>query len=148
MLAHAERAGWNVGYATVGGMRAIDTTEWDKRGSERSGTEIVGGLGQRGLFDRGIVRVGRIVRSKMNIVGTAVQRVSLVLSEQRLRAWVKVVAIDVLRKMGCTKEEIVGLRSIGRGSVRVMFGGGLGHGELLWRKEVGWFSVSLSLEGV
>lgn len=84
----------------------------------------------------------------MNIVGTIVQRVSVVLGEQRLWAWVKAVAIDVLRKLGCTEEEIVGLRSIGRGSVRVMFGGRLGHGELLWGKEVAWFSVSLSLKGV
>lgn len=45
MLAHAERAGWYIRYTVVGGMCAIDATEWDKRGSERSGAEIVGGLG-------------------------------------------------------------------------------------------------------
>lgn len=45
MLAHAEGTGWYVRYAVVGGMCAIDATERDKGGSERSGTEIVGGLG-------------------------------------------------------------------------------------------------------
>lgn len=84
----------------------------------------------------------------MDIVGTVVQRVMVVLGEQRLWVWVKVVAVDMVRKVGCTQEEIVGLRSIGSGSLCVLFGGGLGHGELLRGGEEGGFSVSLGFEGV